>query len=226
MINCKNCNTEFNAVGKQIYCSDECVKINRNLNRQKQPVKSNCVICDNVFIKKRKDNLTCCSTCSQKLWVVNNPDKNIERYKGVDAKLKRKEWEINNKDKLKTIKNRYKLKKYNDDALFKLKENVRNLIRSSIVSIGKKKNTKTELILGCSFEEFKKHIESLWEPWMNWDNKGNPKDGIYGLNKTWDIDHIIPISTAKTEDDVIRLNHYSNYQPLCSYNNRFIKKNK
>lgn len=226
MKNCKNCNAEFNAIGKQIYCSDECVKINRNLNRQKKPVEANCIICDNVFIKKRKDNLTCCSTCSQKLWVLNNPDKNIERYKGVDAKLKRKEWETNNKDKLKTIKNRYKLKKYNDDALFKLKENVRNLIRSSIVSIGKKKNTKTELILGCSFEEFKQHIESLWQPWMNWDNKGNPKDGVYELNKTWDIDHIIPISTAKTENDVIRLNHYSNYQPLCSYNNRFIKKNK
>ena len=61
---------------------------------------------------------------------------------------------------------------------------------------------------------------------MNWDNKGNPKDGILELNKTWDIDHIIPISTAITEEDIIRLNHYTNLQPLCSYYNRNIKKDK
>jgi hypothetical protein len=59
---------------------------------------------------------------------------------------------------------------------------------------------------------------------MNWDNKGNPKDGIIGLNKTWDIDHIIPLSSATCEEDLIRLNHYTNLQPLCSYYNRFIKK--
>lgn len=226
MKNCKNCNTEFNAVGKQIYCSDECVKINKNLKRKKQPVEVNCIICNNVFIKKRKDNLTCGSTCSQKLWVLNNPSKNVDRYKSVEAKVKRKEWETNNKAKLKTIKNRYKLKKYSDDPLFKVKENVRNLIRASIVGIGKKKNTKTEMILGCTFEVFKQYLESKFESWMTWENKGNPKDGIFEPNKTWDIDHIIPLSSAKTEEEVIKLNHYTNYQPLCSYHNRFIKKNK
>ena len=59
---------------------------------------------------------------------------------------------------------------------------------------------------------------------MNWENKGNPKDKILEPNKTWDIDHIIPLSTAKTEEEVLKLNHYSNLQPLCSYYNRFIKK--
>ena len=59
---------------------------------------------------------------------------------------------------------------------------------------------------------------------MNWDNYGNPKDGLVEPNKTWDIDHIIPMNNAKTEDDVYRLNHYTNLQPLCSYVNRFIKR--
>jgi hypothetical protein len=59
---------------------------------------------------------------------------------------------------------------------------------------------------------------------MTWDNKGNPEDGILEPNKTWDIDHIIPLSSCKTEDDVIKLNHYTNLQPLCSYTNRYIKK--
>ena len=65
----------------------------------------------------------------------------------------------------------------------------------------------------------------MFEPWMNWGNHGNPKDGVIEPNKTWDIDHIIPLSSAKTEDDIIKLNHYTNLRPLCSYNNRFIKKN-
>jgi hypothetical protein len=33
------------------------------------------------------------------------------------------------------------------------------------------------------------------------------------------IDHIIPISTAKTEQDVIKLNHYTNLQWLIDKDN-------
>jgi hypothetical protein len=80
---------------------------------------------------------------------------------------------------------------------------------------------KTYEILGCTYEEFKNHIELKFEPWMDWDNHG-----LYNGEKCfgWDLDHIIPLSSAKTEEDVISLNHYSNLQPLCSYVNRVIKR--
>ena len=42
----------------------------------------------------------------------------------------------------------------------------------------------------------------------------------------WEIDHIIPLATATTEEDIIRLNHYTNLQPLEAYYNRHIKKDK
>ena len=60
-----------------------------------------------------------------------------------------------------------------------------------------------------------------WEDWMNWDNYG-----IYNgeENCGWDLDHIIPLSSAKCEEDIIRLNHHSNIQPLCSYVNRHVKR--
>ena len=56
---------------------------------------------------------------------------------------------------------------------------------------------------------------------MNWDNYGlyNGEEK-YG----WDLDHIVPLSSAECEGDIYRLNHYSNIQPLCSYVNRDVKR--
>ena len=58
---------------------------------------------------------------------------------------------------------------------------------------------------------------------MNWNNYGNWNGYPKEINTAWDIDHIVPMSTAKTEKDVLKLNHYTNFQPLCSYTNRHIK---
>jgi hypothetical protein len=111
-----------------------------------------------------------------------------------------------------------------NDSTHKLKVNTRNLINSSFKNLGFKKLSKTEKIIGCTFEEFKNYLESKFESWMTWENKGNPKDGILEPNKTWDIDHKIPLSTATNEIDIIKLNHYTNLQPMCSYTNRLIKR--
>jgi hypothetical protein len=56
---------------------------------------------------------------------------------------------------------------------------------------------------------------------MTWDNYG-----LYNgeLNYGWDVDHIIPLSSVKTEEELIKLNHYTNLQPLCSKINRYIKR--
>lgn len=84
-----------------------------------------------------------------------------------------------------------------------------------------RKDSNTINILGCNYEEFKSYIESKFETWMNWDNYGK-YNGEF--NYGWDFDHIIPVSSAKTVDD--RLNHYTNFQPLCSKINRDIKRDK
>ena len=122
-------------------------------------------------------------------------------------------------------KKQYMINRRKNDILFRLTCNYKTMLGNAIRKKGYIKNSKSELILGCSFDVFKQHIEGLWSSWMKWDNYGNPKDGVYEPNKTWDIDHIIPLSSATTEEELIELNHFSNLQPLCSYNNRFIKKN-
>jgi hypothetical protein len=61
---------------------------------------------------------------------------------------------------------------------------------------------------------------------MSWENYGNWNGSAKEINISWDIDHIIPLATAISLEDVIRLNHYTNLQPLCSYTNRYIKRDK
>lgn len=164
---------------------------------------------------------------SKKDSYIINKVKNLDyakkyRFKNsVVLKEKNKQYCDINKEK----RNQRDIERRLTDPLFKLSKNINCLIRSSLKTGGFTKKSRTFQILGCSFEEFKTYIESKFEPWMNWDNYGNPKDGIFELDKTWDFDHKTPISSVKSEKEIIELNHYSNYQPLCSYTNRFIKRN-
>lgn len=183
-----------------------------------------------------------CKVCwseGRKLYYQKNKEviikQQLERYH--TDKTKAKETYLLNKDKVK-VKNAeyYKLnkvaiskkkqethvKRMQSDSLYKLIYNLRRLINQSLKNKGFVKNKRTHQILGCSYEDFKIYLESKFEPWMNWNNKG-----LYNgeLNYGWDIDHIIPLSSAKTEEDLYKLNHYTNLQPLCSKVNRDIKKN-
>jgi len=153
-------------------------------------------------------------------------DKKIREEKKELLAKQMKEYYETNKESIREYKKLWAKEKRKNDPLFKLKDNLRSLIRESIKNKGYKKLTKTELILGCSFEEFKNHLEFKFEDWMNWDNYGNPKDGIVAINKSWDIDHIIPCSSALNEEELIKLNHYTNLQPLCSHINRNVKRDK
>lgn len=117
--------------------------------------------------------------------------------------------------------------KWNPDREFiKIKKKLGKAISIYIKKKGYIKQKETNYILGCSKEEFKIYIESKFEPWMNWNNYGNWNGISSEINKSWDLDHIVPLSSAKNIEELYKLNHYSNFQPLCSYINRKIKRNK
>lgn len=130
-------------------------------------------------------------------------------------KDKKKEYSINHKKD----RNNRESDRYRKDPVYRTSRIISNVIRKSFKK--STKNRSTINILGCKFDEFKIYIESKFESWMTWDNHGL-YNGEYNFG--WDIDHIIPISTANTEDEIIKLNHYTNLQPLCSKINRDIKK--
>lgn len=165
---------------------------------------------------------------NQQKFHLKHPNKKKEYQKKYElankkkiAKRKKLYRKIN-KTKLQKRANEYRRLKKLNDPLYKLKNSIRRNFNNGFKRNKFSKNSKTENLLGCSFEEFKMHLESKFESWMTWDNYGKYNGKI---NFGWDIDHIIPLCDAKTENDVIRLNHYSNLQPLCSYKNRIIKKN-
>jgi hypothetical protein len=99
--------------------------------------------------------------------------------------------------------------KFNNDELFALKKRLRTLIRGSFRKSGYTNfKTRTEEIVGISFNEFKVYMESKFVDGMNWGNRD-----------LWHIDHIIPLSTAKSEQELIALSHYTNLQPLWAMDN-------
>jgi hypothetical protein len=141
----------------------------------------------------------------------------------LKKKLYWKEYRQIHKERYRKNKRIYKKLKKENDPVYKLKEACRKTIYMSIKRKGFSKKTKTYQILGCSYEEFKTHIESQFEPWMNWDNYGLCNNEF---NYGWDIDHIIPCASATTEEELLKLNHYTNLRPLCSHINRNIKRDR
>jgi len=101
-----------------------------------------------------------------------------------------------------------KRKKERECSLTYFKQLMRQSVRKAFKRRGYGKKTKTYIILGEEWEVVKLYFESLFSNGMSWDN--------YGL---WEIDHIIPLSTSNTEDEVIKLCHYKNLQPLWKKDN-------
>jgi hypothetical protein len=96
-----------------------------------------------------------------------------------------------------------------NNPVFKLRSTVGTSIANALAARGYKKTSKTCEILGCSFEEFKNHIERQFLPGMAWQNRSK-----------WHIDHIVPVSFAISETEVLSLNHYSNLRPLWGVENQ------
>jgi hypothetical protein len=87
-------------------------------------------------------------------------------------------------------------------------------VRIRINKFIKNKSTSTQTIVGCSYLQLKEHLEKQFNDGMSWDNYGKCH-----------IDHIIPLSSANNEDEVYKLCHHTNLQPLWAEDN-FKKSNK
>lgn len=173
-----------------------------------------CLKC-NTPLYGRSDQKFCSDNCRNNFNnVLNQKPNNIKN-------LKRYHEDDNYRIRMKETRNIRDKERRKTDPLFKLTKNIRVMVRNTLKKRGYVKNDKTELILGCTIIEFMAYLEGLFEPWMTWENYGLYNGcPSYG----WDIDHIIRISSATSEPEIILLNHYTNLQPLCSYTNRVVKR--
>jgi len=134
-------------------------------------------------------------------WRAENP----EKVKQDNAK-----WRAENPEKAKAINAKYHKQRKAADPLFHLHCNMRSNCRRVVkqLSLGKKPMSTFKWI-GCSPEELKAHLESLFTEGMTWENYG--KDG-------WHVDHIRPICSF-TAEEWEQVNHYTNLQPLWAEDN-------
>ncbi len=198
---------EAKAQGLKYYFTGKPCKIGHLTERY--TTSSGCVECSNYSYINNKENIS---------------KNNKHRYNDdKESKLsKNNKYYINNKFRYTTYNKRcrnkegskekaslYERIKRSTDPLYKMRCNIRVLIGNSMTKGGFKKSSKTASILGCSFEEFKIHIENQFTEGMIWDNYGE-----------WQYDHIYPVSLARDEAHLIELNHYTNFQPLWEADNR------
>lgn len=186
-----------------------------------------CIYCNNKFIAKRNDAKYCSSNCAKYYWNSNNKNKLKEynkqwkrnyRKENYEKDLEyQKQWRNNNKQKQKeyfklrnskqeTIikRNNRRKERRKQEPMFAIMENVRRRINEYINN----KRLSTIEIIGCTPLELKQHLENQFVKGMSWENRNE-----------WHIDHIIPLSSASNQEELFKLCHYSNLQPLWAIDN-------
>lgn len=170
------------------------------------------------FYKRGKYYCSQCKKCmneNNKKWHNENKEKVKERRKKWREFNKEymsnymKQWRTTNKEHIKKYK-REDYYKNKEDKFYKLKMQTRHLIFKAYERKGYKKGSKTEKILGCDYKTFIKYLLNTYK--INYGKEWDKKESVH-------IDHIIPLATAENEDEVIKLNHYTNLQLLKAEDN-------
>lgn len=162
-----------------------------------------------------KDGLmTKCKECMKKVsinYYVDNLEK-VSKRKSNDYK--------NNREKKLAYHRNYIKKKILENPVEGFKLKCRQRVYASLKKRLKNKtgrilDSHIKDILGCDIAFFVNYIENQFSEGMTWENWNH---------RTWHLDHIVPLKEAKTEEEVIKLCHYTNFQPLWAIDN--MKKNR
>lgn len=152
---------------------------------------------DELKKKQREYNRKNRESIARKARQYREKNREIVAARNRDWKQRNREY-VNNKAK----------EARQTDPMAALMQRVRVRLNDAIRRNGYKKSSKTNEILGCTWEELKLYFEELFKEGMSWQNRSE-----------WHIDHIIPIASAKSEKELIELCHYTNLQPLWAKEN-------
>ena len=174
-------------------------------------------LCKNGHIGPRYVGNNECTLCSSKRnrdRYANDPEFRAHRITYETERNRRPEVRMRRLFKMSEYNRRPDVRgrlltRIKEDPLFKLEWNLRTLLRNALKKTDHKKTTKLQAILGCTVAEFKRHMERQFAEGMNWTNQGE-----------WEMDHIVPLSSATTGPDVVALFHHTNLRPLWASRNR------
>lgn len=161
----------------------------------------------------RKANPEEVSRAKKRCYQAKKPQylkKTKERYenKKDEILLQCRDYRARNKARKSEMDRNYVSKRMTADGLFRLSYNMRTRVRLAFIRQGVPKRGKTLAMLGCDWEHLKAYIEAKFVSGMTWENRGS-----------WHIDHVIPLASAKTVEEMERLCHYTNLQPLWASDN-------
>lgn len=148
----------------------------------------------------------------RKLYYENNKDKILAGQKATYQKYKEKYSERDKKYKKKNhiILMQKRKERIEASPLLQFKERIRCLVKNSFYRLKHNKNRRTSQILGADWETIKNHFVSQFKDGMTWEAF---------IAGDIHVDHIQPLASAKTEEELIALCHYTNLQPLWCLDN-------
>lgn len=195
-----------NGVYKRYYCCLECERKLRIEYESRPETKQKKHDYKQKYMKEHKEEIR---------------QKNKEYNARPEVKQRRKQYLLDNKDHTKKVTKEYQRKhrkelnekertKRQTNNIYRLKNIVRKLVGRSFNYINKEKCKKTKEVVGLPIDKLEKHLLQTFR-----DNYGYEWDGIEKVH----IDHKTPLVTAKTEEDVIKLCHYTNLQLLKAEDN-------
>lgn len=104
----------------------------------------------------------------------------------------------------------HRRERYATDALYNVAAKARSRTSAAFARRGYSRGTKTETLLGCGWADLLSHLETKLYGGMTVEDLLSPRVHI---------DHIVPLCSAKTEEDLVALCHYTNLQPLWAEDN-------
>jgi hypothetical protein len=171
------------------------------MTEQKKCFRCSKIKIKNLFHKRSNslDGLASWCKCCVKDYNLINKEKRAKQTK---------DYYLKNKTKINSYRIEYEKQRRSEDSLYKFKQELRKDIKKYIKRSGFSKSSKAFSVLGLSPEDYKSYIQSMFTKGMSWSNKGE-----------WHIDHIIPISSAKSKEEAEILNHHLNLKPLWAKDN-------
>ena len=147
----------------------------------------------------------------QRSFEANAAEKKRYRARHIDkVRAREKTYKESNPDKVRETKNKSESKRKQACPVYSLKCRMRVMLNRVFDRKGwKRTGGRSQTILGCTFEQLYTHLVST----------ALTNYGFYVDGQEMHIDHVVPLATAKTEEDVLRLSHFSNLQWLTPTDN-------